>query len=311
MRTSINDNLSPLNSNIQKLTQAVGGEGDTSLLTQIQNLRLENKEGQDSFVSNQQEQLTFMKSNTELVKTKFDEFTELLKQSNTEALVEVIEKVIGGFNKKLNDLIERLVKENFEELNKSVENLNKWQQANKEQVEALLTQYKSLTEQLTLSASSIENVSKSTEVLVGGDSKLVKLIEELNTITKDGDNVLVKTIENLEGTSKDYKGVSEELKSWFEQHAGFSDKIESLVDKLNEIEQLRNKAEGFFADVKEEFEAAATILKQSNSNVKEQVDEMRGAFTEGMDRSFTALDSILKKMVLEYAERMNRLNGNN
>lgn len=38
---------------------------------------------------------------------------------------------------------------------------------------------------------------------------------------------------------------------------------------------------------------------------------MRNAFNEGMDKSFTALDSILKNMVLEYAERMNKLNGNN
>jgi ABC-type transporter Mla subunit MlaD len=310
MRTSINDNLTPLNANIQKLTQSVGGEGDTSLLTQIQNLRLESKEGQGSIVSNQQEQLAFMKTNTELVEKKFDEFTELLKQSNTEALVEVIEKVIGGFNERLNELIERLVKENFEELNKSVENLNKWQQANKEQVEALLNQYKTLTEQLTLSATTIENVSKSTETLVGEDGKLVKLIDELNTITKDGDNVLVKSIENLEGTTKDYKEVSEEIKTWFQQHTEFSDKIENLVNKLDEIEQLRNSAEGFFDDVRKEFEEAATILKQSNSNVKEQVDDMKEAFTDGMDKSFTALDSILRNMVLEYAERMNKLNNN-
>jgi chromosome segregation ATPase len=310
MRTSINDNLTPLNANIQKLTQSVGGEGDTSLLTQIQNLRLESKEGQGSIVSNQQEQLAFMKTNTELVEKKFDEFTELLKQSNTEALVEVIEKVIGGFNERLNELIERLVKENFEELNKSVENLNKWQQANKEQVEALLNQYKTLTEQLTLSATTIENVSKSTETLVGEDGKLVKLIDELNTITKDGDNALIKAIGQLEETSGDYKEVSGELKTWFEQHTEFSGKIENLVEKLDEIEKLRNKSEGFFNDVRSEFEEAATILKQSNSNVKEQVNEMKAAFNDGMDKSFTALDSILRNMVLEYAERMNRLNNN-
>ena len=309
MRTSINDNLAPLNANMQRLTQSVGGEGDTSLLTQIQNLRLESKESQDQLVQIQRHQLAFMQSNKELVEKKFDEFTDLLKKSNTEALVEVIEKVIGGFNERLNELIERLVKENFDELNKSVENLNKWQQANKEQVEALLSQYKTLTEQLTISVTSIENVSKSTETLVGSDGKLIKLIDELNTITKDGDNTLVKSIENLEGSTKNYKDVSEELKKWFEQHSEFSNKIENLVDKLDEIEQLRNRAEGFFDDVRKEFEEAATILKQSNSNVKEQVDQMQEAFNNGMDRSFTALDSILRNMVLEYAERMNRLNN--
>ncbi len=310
LRTQLHDQFEPLNSNISKLTHSVGGEGETSLLTQIQNMRLENKEKQDSIAKIQNEQLEFMKSNTKLVEQKFDEFTELLKKSNTEALVEVIEKVIGGFNEKLNELIERLVKENFEELNNSVEQLNKWQQENKEQVEALLEQYKSLTDQLTLSAESLNSVSKSTETLVSEDGKLIKLIDELNTITKDGDNLLVKTIEQLDGTSGDFKETAEELKSWFELHTEFSEKIENLVDKLKELEELRDKSEGFFNDVKEEFEEAAGILKQSNTNVKEQVDDMRSAFTEGMDQSFTALDSILRNMVLEYAERMNKLNGN-
>ena len=36
-------------------------------------------------------------------------------KSNTEALVKAIENVIGGFNERLNELLQRLVK-NFEEL---------------------------------------------------------------------------------------------------------------------------------------------------------------------------------------------------
>ncbi|REL32993.1 hypothetical protein DYD21_14355 [Rhodohalobacter sp. SW132] len=311
LRTQLTDQLEPLNSNMSKLTHSVGGEGETSLLTQIQNLRLESKEKQDSIVKIQNDQLDFMKANSKLVEEKFDEFTELLKKSNTEALVEVIEKVIGGFNEKLNELIEKLVKENFEELNRSVENLNKWQQSNKEQIELLIEQYKSLTDQLTLSADTLNSVSKSTESLVKEDGKLVSLIDELNTITKDGDNILIKTMEQLDGTSNDFKETAGELKKWFELHTEFSAKIENLVDKLKELEELRDKSEGFFDDVKEEFEEAASILKQSNSNTKEQVDDMRQAFTDGMDKSFVALDSILKNMVLEYAERMNKLNGNN
>lgn len=346
MRTALIDSLSPVSENSKKLVEAIGGEGETSLLTQIQNLRVENKEQIDVMKSSrdlierkfvdlskvqveqlelmksnskfakskledlakiQNEQLDFMKSNTELVESKFDEFTELLKKSNTEALVEVIENVIGKFNERLNELIERLVKENFEELNKSVENLNKWQQANKEQVEALLDQYRTLTEQLTLSATTLNQVSESTEKLVQEDSKLSQIVQELHTITKDGDNVLVQSIQDLSGTSSNFKETSEELKNWFELHSEFTDKIDDLIEKLKEIEALRDRTKGFFNDVKKEFESAATILKQSNENVSSQVNQMREAFTEGMDRSFVALDNILKTMVLEYAKRMNNI----
>jgi DNA repair exonuclease SbcCD ATPase subunit len=307
MRASLQDNLQPIGANMEKLTQAVGGDGETSMLTQIQKLRLESAEKQDVIISHQKEELAFMKSNSELVERKFDEFTELLKQSNTEALVEVIEKVIGGFNDKLNELIEKLVKENFEELNASVARLNEWQQENKEQVKALIDQYKSLTEQLTLSAKTLESVSKNTEKLVTEDGKLVKLIDELNTITTDGDNVFVKSVEKFGTSTEAYEKTSDDLRNWVEKHGAFTDKVDELIDRLDEIEQLRNRTEGFFADVKKEFEEAATILKQSNTNVREQVEDMRKAFQEGMDRSFVALDGILRTMVLETAQRLTNL----
>ena len=191
-----------------------------------------------------------------------------------------------------------------------VENLNKWQQTNKEQIETLIDQYKSLTDQLKLSADTLENVSKSTTNLVDDDSKLVKLVTELDTLTKEGDNILVQTAENLKSTTDDFTKVSGELKNWFELHVEFGVKIQGLIDKLSEIEQLRDKSEGFFNDVKKEFEEAAGILQQSNTNVREQVDQMREAFNQGMDRSFTALDDILQNMVLEYAQRMKGLDNN-
>ena len=67
-----------------------------------------------------------------LLVSKFDEFSELLQKSNTEALVEVMKKVTEEFQKQMNDLISKLVQENFEQLNNSVEKLNIWQHENKE-----------------------------------------------------------------------------------------------------------------------------------------------------------------------------------
>ena len=56
-----------------------------------------------------------MKSNTELMASKFDEFSKLLEEANTDALVKAIENVIGGFNEKLSELINRLVKVELKE----------------------------------------------------------------------------------------------------------------------------------------------------------------------------------------------------
>ena len=73
-----------------------------------------------------------MDKTNQLLERKFDEFTELLKKSNTEALVEVMKKVTEEFQKQMNSLINKLIQENFDQLNRSVERLNQWQQENKE-----------------------------------------------------------------------------------------------------------------------------------------------------------------------------------
>lgn len=308
LRNLFNDQLDPLNNTVTAINQAL--EGDQGLKVSLSKWQEQQAVQHLEIITRMQFSEDKLDENKAWLEQEFKDFSNLLSKSNTEALVEVIEQVIGGFNEKLNELIEKLVKENFEQLNESVENLNKWQQTNKEQVESLIDQYKSLTEQLKLSADTLENVSKSTSSLVNDDSKLVELVTELDTLTKDGDNIFVQTAENLKSTSEDFTKVSGELKNWFELHIEFGTKIQGLIDKLGEIEQLRDKSEGFFNDVKKEFEAAAGILQQSNTNVRDQVDQMREAFNEGMDRSFTALDDILQTMVLEYAQRMKGLDGN-
>ena len=201
LRNSFNDQLDPLNKTAETINDSLSSEDgiNANLVKWQESQSVQHKEVIDRMQASE----TMQKENKIWLEKEFKDFSDLLSKSNTEALVEVIEKVIGGFNDKLNELIEKLVKENFEQLNKSVENLNKWQQTNKEQVESLIDQYKSLTEQLKLSADTLENVSKSTSTLVDDDSKLVELVTELDTLTKDGNNVFIQTAENLKTTTRD------------------------------------------------------------------------------------------------------------
>ena len=54
-----------------------------------------------------------MDKTNSLLERKFDEFTELLKKSNTEALVEVMKEVTAEFQKQMDALISKLIQENF------------------------------------------------------------------------------------------------------------------------------------------------------------------------------------------------------
>ena len=78
-----------------------------------------------------------MTDNNKFIVKKFDEFSELMSKNNTEALVDVMKNVTEQFNKQMSELINRLVQENFAELNKSVQSMNDWQKENKDQIKKL------------------------------------------------------------------------------------------------------------------------------------------------------------------------------
>jgi len=234
---------------------------------------------------------------------KFTEFALLLEKSNTEALVKAIENVIGGFNERLNELLERLVKENFDELNKSVQNLNTWQIENKEMIEKLTSQFTEVSENLSITSDTIDKISKSTTELIQSDGILSKLIKELqdvmvdNTLFKDSVQTLFDSTGKLDDSSKT-------LNEWIIKEKNLSESISNLIENLKEIEQLRKETGGFFNDIKQKMIEGVNVIKQGNANLLENVNRLEESFTERMNQSFRSLDKILQAMVLEYSERM-------
>lgn len=119
-----------------------------------------------------------------LLESKFNEFTELLKKSNTEALVEVMKKVTEEFQKQMNSLINKLIQENFEQLNNSVEKLNQWQQENKDMISSLTLQYKEMSENFEATSTSLTRVKDDTTALVSEGGKLYQLVDALNQVMR-------------------------------------------------------------------------------------------------------------------------------
>ncbi len=81
-------------------------------------------------------------SQLEKVLEKLNSFEQTIAKSNSEVLAKAMENATAEFSQKINDVVERLVKENFDQLNHSVENLNTWQKENKEAMEMLADDYK-------------------------------------------------------------------------------------------------------------------------------------------------------------------------
>jgi hypothetical protein len=288
------------------MLKALGGDGETSLLTQMQRMREEQLTIGKETGSHVELIRETVRSNQELIARKFDEFTALMEKSNTEALVKAIENVIGGFNEKLTDLIDRLVKENFEELNKSVKSLNDWQKENKEQVAALTAQFKDVSERLQISAKSIESITHSTDTLVNNDGALAKLVKELEEVLVN-ESMLKQSMEKLNTSTGQLQESSNTLHTWMENEKKFAESVSNLIKSLKEIEELRNNASGFWTDIKNNMNEGVGVLKSGNEEMKRQVQLLERSFQERMNQSFIALDKVLQAMVAQYQERANQV----
>lgn len=291
---------------LSKIQGALGGDVETSLLTQIQKLRAEQGEYAKLTSSNSTFIVEVMNKNNEIIRTKFDEFAKLLTENNTKALVEAMQKVIIDFNTQMNELIQRLVKENFEELNNSVKTLNDWQKENKKQIETLISQFNQTTSNLELSSKNILEISSNTKSLTDSNSILQKMIAELRRVMIE-DKKFTELADKLQLTTINVESSSNQLAEYMKKERGFQESINKLLDKLREIEQIKDINGKFWKDIEIQMNEGVSIISKSNDKLSKDVDKLDAEFKKRLSESFMSLDKVLQSMVLEYHKKANEI----
>jgi chromosome segregation ATPase len=300
--SKIKNQMSEQTEKLSKIQTALGGDSDTSLLTQIQKLRAEQGEYAKLTSTNSTFIVETMNKNNEIIQIKFDEFSKLLTENNTKALVEAMEKVITDFNTQMNDLIQRLVKENFEELNTSVKNLNDWQKQNKEQIATLISQFDQTTSNLETSSNNIKEITQNTKSLTDNNSILQKMITELQKVMIE-DQKFSSLANNLESATINITNSSSELANYMAKEKGFQVSINELLEKLKEIEQIKDINGKFWKDIETKMNDGVSIISRSNDKLSNDVDKLDMQFQKRLSDSFMSLDKVLQSMVLEYQKK--------
>ena len=243
---------------------------------------------------------TSMQSTNQLLEKKFDEFTKLLEKSNTEALVEVMKKVTEEFNKQMSQLINRLVQENFEQLNKSVEKLNTWQQENKEMIASLTAQYKTMQEQFANTSTTLKDVGSETKELVKTDGTLRKIIDALNEVMIK-DKRFVEMANNLNAATADTKKSMEEFKAaqtslneWVRKQRNFVDAVSELMHKLEELNNLNNYSEKFWAETRKGMNESVGIIKSGSESLQNQIEDLDSSFYDRLNKTLANLDACIR-----------------
>lgn len=247
-----------------------------------------------------------MDDTNKLLANKFDEFSELLKKSNTEALVNVMKKVTEEFQKQMNDLISKLVQENFAKLNESVEKLNTWQEENKAMIESLIKQYHQMEQDFEGTSTVMLDVSNYANQLVGNGGKLAQLVSVLKEVMVD-DQKFIEISRNLSESASLAKdgmekqdAITKKLNEWVQGVQIFKDDVQRLINKLEELNSIRNYNEQFWQGTKKSLEEGIGIIQNGSEELNKQILNIDKSFYNRLSATLASLDNLIASMAGKY-----------
>ena len=244
-----------------------------------------------------------MQKTNDLLERKFDEFTELLKKSNTEALIEVMKRVTEEFQKQMNTLINKLIQENFDQLNKSVEKLNQWQQENKEMIASLTRQYKEMATNFEATSTSLVKVKDDTALLVSEGGKLRQLIDALNEVIINDkkfieiSNKLQQTADLSKSNMESFDSSTKALNEWVKKQRHFVDGVQMLIEKLDEISKIKDYNEQFWQGTKRSLEEGLNVIKNGSQTLNARLTDLDRSFYARLSTTLAELDSCIQAMI--------------
>jgi hypothetical protein len=294
---------------LDTIHSALGGDEDTSLLIQIQKLRAE----QNDYSKETKKQIEFivktMNDNNLLISKKFDEFSELLAKNNTEALVNVMKQATEEFNKQMTAIVEKLVQENFQELNNSVQRMNQWQQENKEMIAQLTAQFKSVSEDFVIASTSIKEITDNTTKLTNENSHMSNLLKELRKVmiedTKYQEIVgkLTNTIDTLKNNTDAFDKTTNKLNDWVRKQMNFSDSVARLLTRLEEIEKIKVINDVFWNNTKKQLDEGVNAISNASNMLSNDLQNINDEFYQRLNDTLQNLDTLIQRIITNYDRR--------
>ena len=301
--TQINQGLSALES-AQKETNSVFLTTNEAIVSSMnegfEKLQNDVITTNDKLIEVNENILEANQKNNELFETKFDEFIILLQENNTKGLVEMMDQATKQFNDKMSDLINRLVQENFAQLNQSVEKLNDWQKDNLENISLLTNHFKETTELFSHSSTVLKEVAQNTNQLVSDDSKLNEIVRQLNKVIIDDDKFisittkLSNTVELVEKSTTLYEETASKLNKWVANEYEFKQGVEILITKLEEFKDFNSNV---WDSYRKEMQSAVNLIKETTTAFNDNVENLNAEFYERLSNTLENLDSYIVTLI--------------
>lgn len=172
---------------IESLREALGGEGEGSLIGQLKLMRSDlgdqHKttlktiepvqpvlEGISTRVARQEESFNQFQDRLWI---KLQDFADMMSKSATEQVINALKEVISDFN---NNLVEQFG-DNFKKLNEAVLELVQWQENYKQQLLQMSEQYQQGVQAITLTENAVSHISEESKIIPASMQDLKSVME--------------------------------------------------------------------------------------------------------------------------------------
>lgn len=211
----------------------------------------------------------------------FENFANKIAQSNTDALVDALKKVIGDFNTLLNEL----VSESFKELSVAMIKLTEWQEEYKIQMDKTQDTVATLLDQMN---KSVKVLRETSDKITNVDKSLEKIDISVGSISVSADDISMH-IANLQLQNKALEQSISSIKQ-------IGDEAKKVIPEINE--QI-NKLTGELKDtVSTTTDSLKQITQDTSDSIKSTIIDIKNSanqHTESIKRIDDALDEELTK----------------
>jgi len=248
--------------------KSIAGEGDASVVTQIQKMRSDIKDGFHDMQSD------------------FQKFAEKVSEIGTKQLIEALNEVIRDFNKNLTEQFG----ENFKRLDESVAKLVVWQEEYRQQMQVMKDEFEFASQGIEASKTAMEGIREEASqipvlmdmmkgILESTTSQLGELEDHLFAFKEMRDKAVeaVPEITNRmnEITDSINESVNEATKHHNELVAMSSQMIEAHKKSSHELHQQ------FVSEVSEQVDWITTHLKDTSNKIVEANNDASIALKDG------------------------------
>lgn len=264
---------------LERIRASVSGEGDTSMLTQIQKLRT-----------------TFTDKQDELIR-EFRDFAETMAEANSQKLIEALEEVMRDFNAKINEQFG----DNFKQLNEAVGALVGWQDKNKEQTERMIEQFDRAVAGIDQVRESIARTQASLSQMAERSEAITEAAEKLDPIL----TAIQEQRQYMEGYLREFADMSEKAQELLPAlDAKISELTENFAESVRGAVEANQESLSKQKDFAQKVIAGFSELDKTASGAIEQVGALSRQSMERMRAQVSNATEQQQKLVADLVERL-------